>query len=198
MHIRDFEKKDFEQVANIYTYSFNDKFNRIIKTVPEERRPHLIMKSGILYPDHFPGYIVGEVNDRIIAVMLLRWKNQVLPKTEGGYFKSLHFGFLNVNRLFIGINALSSTPRKNECYVDFIAVTPEYQDIGLGANLLKHGMKYAKNKGFKELTLFVSSKNERANYLYKKLGFEKIKTLTSVTTKVLFGIKKWYFMSKKL
>lgn len=198
MHIRDFQKNDIKQVANIYTSSFEDKFNRVIKTVPEEKRPHLLMKTGLLYPDHFPGYFVGEVNNKVIAVMLLRWHNQKLPKKERGYLKSLHFGFLNVNRLFIGLRALSCTPRNHDCYVDFIAVTPEYQDIGLGTKLLNHGIDFAKKQGFDDLTLFVADRNDRACYLYEKLGFEKVKTLTSVTTELLFGIKKWYYMSKKL
>jgi len=52
-----------------------------------------------------------------------------------------------------------------------IAVKSDYQNRGLGTQLMKAFFKVAKEKGFKALSLSVDQRN-RAVQLYKRLGFE--------------------------
>ncbi len=53
-----------------------------------------------------------------------------------------------------------------------IAVHDDYQKLGIGAALLNHLLAITKIKKLKKVGLIVNIKNERAIYMYKKIGFK--------------------------
>ena len=53
-----------------------------------------------------------------------------------------------------------------------IAVHDDYQKLGIGTALLNHLLAIAKMKKLKKVGLIVNIKNERAIYMYRKIGFE--------------------------
>jgi putative acetyltransferase len=53
-----------------------------------------------------------------------------------------------------------------------IAVHDDYQNIGIGTALLQHLINIAKMKNLSKVWLQVSTDNDRAIYLYKKVGFK--------------------------
>ncbi len=55
-----------------------------------------------------------------------------------------------------------------------IFVHQDYQDRGIGQEVLKNMIEYAKNAGFKGITLITERSNERAIHVYKKLGFRVV------------------------
>lgn len=59
----------------------------------------------------------------------------------------------------------------NEAGVDAIGVLPGYQGLGLGRELLRTGIKFAIQKGFKKIWLSVHGENEKATKLYSQEGF---------------------------
>ena len=67
---------------------------------------------------------------------------------------------------------------KNRCgmndYGEIISlyVHPVYQNSGIGSLLLKHGIEYMTDIGYKNICLCVFEKNEEAKKFYKKNGFE--------------------------
>ena len=58
-------------------------------------------------------------------------------------------------------------------FIESIAVLNEYQGKGLGRNILRYGVKFAKDFGVKHVMLSVNAENEKAAELYLNEGFEK-------------------------
>lgn len=59
-------------------------------------------------------------------------------------------------------------------YITLVLVVPDYRGVGLGQSLVSFVLIHAKKKGFVQCRLEVSSNNEAALALYKKLGFRII------------------------
>lgn len=62
----------------------------------------------------------------------------------------------------------------DECYVDDIAVFPEFRRNGIAQALLESLICAAKERGASFLTLEVRESNAPAIALYEKLGFQKV------------------------
>ena len=52
-----------------------------------------------------------------------------------------------------------------------LVVSPDYRKQGIGAKLLEHVIEQARAQGILRLTLLTDMQNERAQVLYRKLGF---------------------------
>ncbi len=63
--------------------------------------------------------------------------------------------------------------RKTEykCEITFLAVSKNYQNKGIGTELVKHTVKIAQRFKCKKLSLDVRNDNKKAIRLYTKLGF---------------------------
>jgi ribosomal protein S18 acetylase RimI-like enzyme len=60
-------------------------------------------------------------------------------------------------------------------YVERLIVDPDYQNQGIGANILKE-LENAYSNTVKRFKLFTGNKSEKSLHLYKKLGYREIKT----------------------
>lgn len=60
-----------------------------------------------------------------------------------------------------------------DAYLDHLAVLPEYQKKGIGRNLLRAGVNFSKDKGYKRCWLSVNAENSNAANLYLSEGFDK-------------------------
>jgi mycothiol synthase len=58
-----------------------------------------------------------------------------------------------------------------------LAIIPEYQGIGLGRNLLRASLSFAKEKGFNKTILCVNGENDRAKALYLQEGFKQVEAV---------------------
>lgn len=58
-----------------------------------------------------------------------------------------------------------------------LALLPEYQNKGLGKNLLRASIQFAKENSYTSTVLCVNGDNERAKYLYLKEGFKEVESL---------------------
>ena len=63
----------------------------------------------------------------------------------------------------------------NELKIEAIAVKKEARSSGIGTKLVEHLTQFAKEKGYKYLSLDVVDTNNRAQMLYERLGFLEIK-----------------------
>ena len=54
-----------------------------------------------------------------------------------------------------------------------LIVRPQYRGRGIGAKLLEHVIGEARTAGVLRITLLTEAQNERAQALYRKLGFKK-------------------------
>lgn len=59
-----------------------------------------------------------------------------------------------------------------DAHILSIAVHPDYQELGIGTQLMKLGLNYLKEAGAKTVRLEVRPDNSAAIHLYEKLGFQ--------------------------
>jgi diamine N-acetyltransferase len=59
-------------------------------------------------------------------------------------------------------------------YISRMIVKEGHQNRGIGGILLSYLITYAKEKGYKEMSLGVDIDNENARYLYEKYGFNDV------------------------
>lgn len=79
----------------------------------------------------------------------------------------------NGNKRIIGSTSLkfnSQIPLKHKAELG-LTIHDDYQNMGIGTALLKHIINVAQSKKLKKIHLNVSAENERAIFLYKKVGF---------------------------
>lgn len=62
----------------------------------------------------------------------------------------------------------------DECYIDNIAVMPEYRRCGVGRSLLSYACDFSRDLGMSFISLEVRPSNEAAVSLYSKFGFERV------------------------
>lgn len=74
-----------------------------------------------------------------------------------------------------GLRDDSETPPALE--IGPLAVIPEYQGKGLGRNLLRASMHFARENSLSRVALCVNAENERAKTLYVHEGFEEVESV---------------------
>lgn len=62
----------------------------------------------------------------------------------------------------------------DECYIDNLAVAPEYRRCGVGRLLLGHACDFSRDLGMSFISLEVRPSNKAAISLYTVLGFERV------------------------
>jgi ribosomal protein S18 acetylase RimI-like enzyme len=88
--------------------------------------------------------------------------------------------------------------KKDELYLDGIAVTGSLRSQGIGKRLISGFEEYAKANGYKKVALEVINTNPKARKLYKSLGYQKTKTRSVWPLSNVFGFSKTYTMEKRL
>ncbi len=86
---------------------------------------------------------------------------------NGGY---IFFALVDEN--VAGTVALMNEPEGYE--LSKMAVSPQYQGLKIGQQLMRFCIDFAKEKGWSELLLYSNTKLENAIYIYKKYGFKEV------------------------
>lgn len=74
---------------------------------------------------------------------------------------------------------LTSTVAEGVGHTTQICVMPGYQGSGIGRQLMEHSIQALKRRGYKSLSLTVTTVNKRAVELYEHLGFRLVKTFAA-------------------
>jgi len=61
--------------------------------------------------------------------------------------------------------------RASSAHVEVVAVTPEAAGTGLGRVLLEEAERWARSRGYRQITLNVFDSNQRARAVYDRLGY---------------------------
>lgn len=101
------------------------------------------------------------------------------------------FSLKNRIKLFIFFGFFSHKVTKGEIYIEFLSVSPEYRQKGVGKRLVTSCKSETNGK---KLTLYVAEDNMPALTLYKKEQFQTVKKENSQVGKYLSGIKEWQLM----
>jgi ribosomal protein S18 acetylase RimI-like enzyme len=148
----------FKSMLGIKTYEIIA--NAFVKSNNEYSYEHVMMIE-------YQSEIVGMVSGYTYAEKE-RFKQNILSQFPGGEkLRILMFSVVgNILSRFLG-------PRKKEdYYLQSIAVSSQIRRKGLGQRLMKHSEEIAIKKGSKTLSLDFSSKNQNAINGYKKFGME--------------------------
>ncbi len=199
--IRQFKRADLDAVSHILLFSFKNKFH-ILKNLSNSSIEQMLSDSGFTENMPFEGYFVAESNNKVVGVLLLKWKNQKRLNNPGKMnFISLgsKYGYVNMLSLFFSFSILSEKVLEDECYIEHIAVSPEAQGFGAGRALLQYGQDYIEKKlDQKRYSLHVSANNKSAIHLYEKFGFSVMHVKKSILSGIIFHEKKWLYMVKGL
>ena len=122
-----------------------------------------------LYVKSWKATYNGIVPEKILNTITIEkfskiWGEYIF-KEENGIFGAFE------NNEFLGFGAF--TPDKlmeNTLYLDSLHIKNEYKGKGIGAELINRLKKYAKEKGYKGVSVSIMSENIRARNLYVKLG----------------------------
>lgn len=198
VNIREFQKKDLKQVADICTYAYYEKFQKTL-TLKKGNLANFLIDLGIVPSSSQSGYFIVEKGDKIIGVLILSWKKQNLAKTKINYFSIFSkYGWKNVIDTLIVLKSLDIEPRKEVCIFKSMAIIPDMQKKGFAAKLAKYGIEYAKKEGFKKIGLRIATSNTKAINHIEKLDFKIKKEEKIYYSKLFFGIEKWYYYELEL
>lgn len=105
------------------------------------------------------------------------------PKDEESYLSKIQNSCDDImlvakhNGKIVGTAALNRLPRRMGHRGDFsISVLKDYWNKGIGSQLLRAILDFAKKNSFEIIDLQVRSDNSQAIHLYEKFGFRKIGT----------------------
>jgi GNAT superfamily N-acetyltransferase len=191
--IRQFQEADLEQVSDIIVQAFIKKFTKIC-SLEKYELPNFLIDLGVIPSCPYPGYFVAEKENKILAVLMLKWRKQNIPKMKKNYLLLISkYGWKNLIDTSIGLYILDIKPKKGVCFFKSMAVLPEMQGTGIAAKLAKYGIEYSKNRGFKKIILRIAASNKKAINHIERVGFKIKKQEKSYYTKFFFGIEKWYY-----
>ena len=83
---------------------------------------------------------------------------------------------LNKNKLIVGMGNIIFNKQTKYAHALHIFIAPECRNNGFATKILKYFETIAKNEKMEKITVNVMPKNLPAIKLYKKLGFQKIKS----------------------
>lgn len=180
-----------EQISRLVYEGFKSKFTRKLFNDQETLTVITAFCKYIISvkPEKL---FISNYNKKICGCLFLTTNREKYNDLYHSLKKSLSFS--QYFRLSFLLNILSYKPRRNERYIDFLVVAPEFRNMGIGTALIK----YCKNIFPKEeLTLHVAEQNYKACKLYGKLGFKIIKEQSSFVTKFVVGLNGWKLMKCK-
>lgn len=196
--IRQFKESDLNQVTDIISTAFLNKFQKTISLEGEELSEFLV-DLGIIPSTSFSGYFIAEINNRIVAVLILSWKKQKIPKKRLSYLKLImKYGWGNVVDTSMAFLYLNIKPKKDVCFFKSMAVTPDMQGKGIAAKLASYAIDFSRKKGFNKIVLRIASSNKKAINHIERLDFKRIKEEKLFYSKIFFDIEDWYLYELNL
>jgi ribosomal protein S18 acetylase RimI-like enzyme len=117
---------------------------------------------------------VAEQDNEVVGVYALYGRQQ-LPMmnlaTTGHIVKMYGIKSAIPIKHALQAGSIISTPRKDVLHLANFGVSATKRSSGIGAAMLKHAARFAREQGYRGLSLDVSVKNPRGQALYEKTGF---------------------------
>ncbi|WP_200761499.1 GNAT family N-acetyltransferase [Poriferisphaera corsica] len=204
INIRLYQPQDADALAGILVGAFRGKFQRLAN-LDEPSMRQMLLDAGFVGPHGHPGLWVAEKDNTVLAAMSLKWQQQ--KRGSEGSLRGilrvcLRHGFTRIGRFMIGMWLLEEQIQKQDCYIEYLAVSESAQGLGLGTQLLKKAQTEASalraQLGFERISLHVAGGNTGAQRLYQRFGFTVERTIQSHLSRRILGESIWHFMSKSL
>ncbi|MEG0249628.1 MAG: N-acetyltransferase [Peptostreptococcus sp.] len=180
-----------EQVSNLVYEGFKYKFTSKLFSDKEVFGVITSLCEYIILKKPEKLYI-AESSGTICACLFLTTNGEKYTDLYSSLKKSLSLS--QCFRLLFLLGLLSHNPKNEESYIDFVTVSSEFRNMGIGKALILHCKDLFPEK---TLTLYVAEHNQKAYELYDRLGFVTMKKQSSIIMNSVIGLKKWAFMELK-
>ncbi|OQY59772.1 MAG: hypothetical protein B6245_04905 [Desulfobacteraceae bacterium 4572_88] len=152
--------------ARLYTDALQDKLVPILGNKNRAERvliQHLAPENGLtaFYNQKLVGILGIQTWEKVF------WNPTLKTLTE-------EYGIVGGCFRLGGLYLLHHETEPDEWYVDGVAVAEEMRGMGIGSGLLCRLEEIASEKGIRRISLEVTDMNQRAESLYKRLGFAEI------------------------
>ncbi len=190
-------------VGAILFDAFIDKFSHIFKdNVARGRIAFLALYPKILRPADLRNIIVAVRENEVVGKLELHTQSRFptlkeLLQIHAGLAR--HFGTLRALRQTLGILMLTGTSAEGRMgYVASIGVRPDVQDQHIGRHLLRAAEVLARRRHVHAMTLYVILQNARAQHLYRKIGYQDVRTFRFPMFTWFMGVDGYIYMKKNL
>jgi len=158
-----------DHAIEIYYCAFRKKIRALIKS--KEKALAIYKKS--LNTDRI---LFALLDEKVVGIVGLHYDNKNFIEVK---YKDLREYFNPVLSYFIYFIYRKYLPKlKNDVLrIDSLAVDENTRGQGIGTALIKKVFEFAKDKGFKEVTLEVVDTNPKAKKLYERMGFKEKKLI---------------------
>ncbi|WP_195570588.1 GNAT family N-acetyltransferase [Paenibacillus sp. 1001270B_150601_E10] len=187
------------EISRLLVHGFNGKF-LTMANLKEDALAYFFEHLLSCYPSTPASHrMVAIQGGNVIGTISYKWKPSIGTRYVQRYPRLTSFHPLrkwSLVKLFYGLHVLEHDPKDGECYIADIAVHPAHRSQGVGTHLLQHAKQVVQRETHLQwLSLHVSSKNKRAEELYKQMAFRKHSTRNSLASHLLFNEPTWSYMT---
>lgn len=100
-----------------------------------------------------------------------KWYDELVSENRIIFVYTMNDEFIGEGALVFENGDSDYTIPKQRIYLSRMIVKPEYRNQGIGSIIIDYLIEYAKNLGYKEMSLGVDIDNNNAKHLYEKKGF---------------------------
>lgn len=196
--IREMQEEDIELVAKFFYDSFWKKMLPL-HSLNREEAEELIGSVMLGSESSRDLYHVADLDGQVVGAIKCKTCEDEEEFYISGNKVLLKIGVIKLLKAGILLAAMDSKVNKGHLYIEMVAVDYDQRSKGIGTKLLEYSESMAvDNPQVRYLSLHVVEKNLEAKKLYERYGFRKIRSQWNSVVKGLGGIKKVYFMVKKV
>jgi len=189
----------YNQVLELFHEAFGSKFGYIANDI--RLRKEFINDVKVINLSLKDTYFVAMVNGEVAGFMSvlhqLHKQNNAHPSVSGSKLVK-KYGWKSLYRAMVMSTLFSYKPKRDEVYLENIAVSSDYRGQGVGKQLINFLEEFTLKHQKDVLSLQVIFENERAKSLYERLGFKVTKTTKTPRLKSRMGVSGYYHMVKSM
>lgn len=193
------EQSQLEDILRIYYEGFSGKLAFITRN--QELQHSFARDFNLINIESADRDFVALINNKVMGILSLRSLKQSddhTPQKPGLWSLLYKYGFMTLIRAWLFDLVFRHKYEEGELYIDTVAVATDARGTGIGTILLDFTENYAKEKGFKKLSLMVIFENPKAQALYERQGFKVVKKHSLRLLKRSTGVSGAYFMVKEI
>jgi ribosomal protein S18 acetylase RimI-like enzyme len=196
--IRPARMVDLPGVGAVLAEAFSDKLRIIFGSQPEKIQTLLEAMYAGPVQRGYDGVLVADLDGRVVGTTVIQ---PTYTPQENRLFESIavrELGLPRMLRASFMLWLLGHNAEPDEAYISDVGVASDCQGQGIAQEIMQYADNWAYQRGYKRLTLWVAESNAPAIHVYEKTGFSVIRTRSSWLTRLVFGIRRWHLMEKRL
>ncbi len=199
LQVRPARTVDLPGLAIVLHDAFSAKLRRLFGQDPDTVRAILEATYAGPVKRGYDGVLVAERAGRVVGTLVIEPVYRTVPENRA--FERFIIGRLGLPRVLWAaflLWLLGHDAQEGEAHITDVAVAPDVQGEGIGAQLMDAAEQWARDHDRERLTLWVAANNPAAIRLYEKTGYHIVRTHSSWLLRLAFGIKDWHFMQRNL